>query len=635
MRKPTVGVAYHATISRKEYKDKNKTKPTQKEINGITLVALVITIIVFLILAGVTIAMLLGPNGIITRAKEAKNNWEKTAEQEQIDLANLYEEMGDIYGGTQTGWNETEGVNEPKLAEGMIPVYYDETAGKWKKADSNNEGTNKWYDYNNKQWANIATVSDETNNNKHYRTAEADTIIEMDDITAMFVWIPRYSYSIVDGYKTANTDTPATTNSGTPKIEVSFLKGTTNIDKAGTSYPKDYNSDSITVGGTTPKIVHPGFTIGEREIRGIWIAKFEASGQNENGQYVGNGSASSSTPVSPATATTVVTVKPSVPSWRYLTVGESQYRSMKMAQDTTQYGWSNVNSHLIKNSEWGAVAYLSYSKYGQVPMANNCGSYGNVNNTGFYYDMMTGAGPGSSTSESRYNYEASSFETTHSYSTDNGKLASTTGNVYGIYDMSGGNWERVAGYLDNGNSSLNTYGYSTTNNTIKYFENGKLNTSYSKYWDKYEVGEEEKNNSIKIDETETLTQAQLWDANKNATKYNVARMRITAETFQKMKNHKGEGMYETSNNYGFYGTWTDGNGNKTWNWYASMEDAEANRATYGRTWNNDLNLIGHASRPFVSRGGGCAYGTGAGVLSAHITYGNAYGHGGFRPVVVL
>ena len=607
----------------------------KEEIKGITLVALVITIIVLLILAGVTIAMLLGPNGIITRAKEAKTNWETEAQKEQTDLANLYEEMGEAYGGTETGWNETAGVNEPKLAEGMIPVYYDETAGKWKKADASNNGANKWYDYNTKQWANIATVSDNVNTTKQYRTAAVDTVIEMEDITAMFVWIPRYSYSITDGYKTANSDSPATTNSAAPKIDVTFLKGSTNTDGAGTSYAKDYNSDSIAAGEATPKIVHPGFSIGGRELTGIWIAKFEASGQNEDGQYTGNGSASSYNPVSPATTSTVLTVKPSVPSWRYLTIGESEYRSMKMAKDTSSYGWSNVNSHLIKNSEWGAVAYLSYSKYGQVAMANNCGTYANVNGTGFYHDMMTGAGPASSTTESRYNYDASTFETAHSYSSDNGKLASTTGNVCGVYDMSGGNWERVAGYLDNGNGSLNTYGYSTTDSSIKYFENGKLNTTYEKYWDRYEVGDEEKNNTIKIDGTETLTQAQLWDTNKNASKYNEARMRITGETFNKMKSHKGEGMYETSNNYGFYGTWADGNGNKTWNWYANMTDANANRASYGTTWNNDLNLIGHASVPFVVRGGSCDSGTGAGVLCAHVTYGNAYYHDGFRPVVVL
>ena len=40
-------------------------------------------------------------------------------------------------------------------------------------------------------------------------------------------------------------------------------------------------------------------------------------------------------------------------------------------------------------------------------------------------------------------YKRQTFETAHSYASSNGKLASTTGNVYGVYDMSGGNWERV------------------------------------------------------------------------------------------------------------------------------------------------------------------------------------------------
>ena len=49
-----------------------KTKKEQKNQNGITLIALVITIIVLLILAGISIATLTGPNGLLTRANEAK-----------------------------------------------------------------------------------------------------------------------------------------------------------------------------------------------------------------------------------------------------------------------------------------------------------------------------------------------------------------------------------------------------------------------------------------------------------------------------------------------------------------------------------------------------------------------------------
>ena len=65
-------------------KDCNKNR-------GITLIALVITIIVLLILAGVTIAALSGDNGILTRAKEAKENTNK-ANQEELDVLDKYEQ---------------------------------------------------------------------------------------------------------------------------------------------------------------------------------------------------------------------------------------------------------------------------------------------------------------------------------------------------------------------------------------------------------------------------------------------------------------------------------------------------------------------------------------------------------------
>ena len=59
----------------------------KKKEKGITLIALVITIIVLLILAGVTISALSGDNGILTRAKEAKEKTEKENIIEQVNLA--------------------------------------------------------------------------------------------------------------------------------------------------------------------------------------------------------------------------------------------------------------------------------------------------------------------------------------------------------------------------------------------------------------------------------------------------------------------------------------------------------------------------------------------------------------------
>ena len=54
--------------------------------SAITLVALVITIIILLILAGISIATLGGPNGLITRSKEAKEKYQIEKEKEEISL---------------------------------------------------------------------------------------------------------------------------------------------------------------------------------------------------------------------------------------------------------------------------------------------------------------------------------------------------------------------------------------------------------------------------------------------------------------------------------------------------------------------------------------------------------------------
>ena len=72
--------------------NKNKKLLKRKEL-GITLIALVITIIVLLILAGVSIAMLTGENGILTQAQRAKEETEKAEKNEMSDLENKKEQI--------------------------------------------------------------------------------------------------------------------------------------------------------------------------------------------------------------------------------------------------------------------------------------------------------------------------------------------------------------------------------------------------------------------------------------------------------------------------------------------------------------------------------------------------------------
>ena len=239
----------------------------------------------------------------------------------------MLDDLEDYIGGivvSESGYSEEDEVNSPNLKEGMIPVYYDEANKVWRKADETNKGENKWYDYHTeaKQWANIVTVADE---DSYLRDAEVGTEIPMEKITTFFVWVPRYAYSITSGYKQGSTDSENKTGT----IDVTFLKGNTNVGTDGVTYPTDYDETTLNAGDVTPKIVHPGFTLGNSQITGIWVAKFEASGLNGE-QAVGNASSSSSTPVAVA-EDTYVRILPSQISWRHITIGK---RSTKRRIET-------------------------------------------------------------------------------------------------------------------------------------------------------------------------------------------------------------------------------------------------------------------------------------------------------------
>ncbi len=67
-----------------------------KEIRGITLISLVVMIIVLLILAGVSLSMLTGENGILNRASQGKQQTDESQEKENLELAIISSKMEDI-----------------------------------------------------------------------------------------------------------------------------------------------------------------------------------------------------------------------------------------------------------------------------------------------------------------------------------------------------------------------------------------------------------------------------------------------------------------------------------------------------------------------------------------------------------
>ena len=283
---------------------------------------------------------------------------------------------------------DKSGANAPVLDEGMIPVYYDETSETWKKADVNNQDeNNKWYDYNNKMWANSVTVS--STNRSKYQSASTGTEIPMSDILTMEVWIPRYKYKVwnynADGTKTSNEQ----------QIEITFEKGTaktgeiacqdaisgTDGDPSETCKLKETNATCTDDTCNNKTYTHPAFTFGNEEIKGFWIGKFELTGTIDN-----------------------ITTKPNLSSIRSQSVSTFETNIMNMKNSNNQYGLNtNTDTHMIKNSEWGAVAYLSHSKYGTCT-DGTCKEV-NINNSDSYYTGRSGGSPSASRStEGTYKY---------------------------------------------------------------------------------------------------------------------------------------------------------------------------------------------------------------------------------------
>ena len=293
---------------------------------------------------------------------------------------------------------DNSNANKPVLASNMIPVYYDETSSSWKKADINNKTMeNRWYNYDNQIWANAVTIT--TDRLETYKNENPGTVIPMDDITTMWVWIPRF-----------NAVTPSNYNGGTVAlpnaIDVTFVKeNETAID---------------------------AFTFGDKELSGFWYGKFETS--TTDGKL-------GCTTTTCSNANNIL-IKPNLVSVTVNNVSSYFYAGRSMEQPNNSFGFvsSEVDTHMSKNNEWGAVAYLTQSIYGRCADSTTCIDIGINNNSS--YKTGYGAPAGSSSSA-----------TNGAYNTTLGKAASTTNNIYGIYDMSGGGGEYVMGVYNNSKSA--------------------------------------------------------------------------------------------------------------------------------------------------------------------------------------
>ena len=482
-------------------------------------------------------------------------------------------------------------VNKPELLEGMTPIKFtmptDSAMGETVVTTASDEN---WYQYGTtyetRKWANAQTQDG-----------------------SMWVWIPRFAYKIT--YYTDNTKQEVSnTKTAYGNIDVVFLIGITDnyYDENGTIKKAQRQTKlSQIIDTTADYTVHPAFTNEssinyvnggwDEELKGIWVAKFEAgyaSGNNTAEVKASNVNYSQTTVRASKTegnmtadgdvsarnwldgiygeTTTAIkypTFQGTTYAMNYINANDAYKISKALTNSGNIYGLNNSNadSHLMKNSEWGAVAYLSASKYGLDgnEMTNNNINLnsGNVSTTKEEGNTVAGvyAITGCTTNSKTANqYTNITIQEIKDISTNNtttkgvyvwnqkiGQNASSSGNIYGIYDLSGGMLERTSSYISNGNAALEKYAKS-----IVYNGNTLRNAS-TKYITIYPNNEKEETDYNKSSQKNFLSNTQIY----------------------------GDAVRETS---------TDNAGTSNTGWGTS-------------SWNNDLSYYPAKYTPLFERGG--------------------------------
>ena len=297
------------------------------------------------------------------------------------------------YGTIDVIWLDTSNniksvPNEPILTsnnETMTKVTWTKSNNTWTEDSSPKED---WYSYN---AVSTRETSGKTTDNLTSLWANAKT-----QNNSYFVWIPRYAYRIT--YYSSDTSTEPTgyyDGYGMWKAEDGSLK-----------YALDSGIETVTTEGKK-YIVHPAFETNldnggwSSDVSGIWVAKYEMGGSSASALESKNGTAS---------------IRSQSIGTQYTNARNATY-GFTGTLDNEDNNTSYMHSHMMKNSEWGAVAYLTHSKYGRN--GNEITINGNT-------DHLRGGGSGTA------------------YLTNTNQ--STTGNPYGIYDMSGNSTEFTAAW---------------------------------------------------------------------------------------------------------------------------------------------------------------------------------------------
>lgn len=390
-----------------------------------------------------------------------------------INIGESYTKTYELFDVGECGYIDASGAKEPVLSTNMIPIMRNEDNTAWIKSDVKAE----WYNYDEKKWANAVLVTQASRS--RYKQSFPGTEVLEEDILMYFVWVPRFRYKLF------NTNMSA----GTPRdIEIIF-EGS-----------KTTKSNGLVNGQW---LTHPAFSNGSVQFDGIWIGKFETA----YGPATTTAGA-----VVPDPEENQAVIKPTARVWRGISVYNAHLVASDLSNSTNKYGiGETLDPHLMKNTEWGAVAYLSYSKYGS-------GSSTFTNPDSSYRSGCAGNSQLQTTSDCIvYDSQAE------------GSSSSITGNIYGIYDMVGGSHEMVMGAQYN-------IGNSTIALSSSGFSSGVIDdTNMNYYIDKYTYGTSSTDYSRSklgdaTGEVRSAVSNQTWNSNYSAMPISSSPWIIRGET---------------------------------------------------------------------------------------------------------
>ena len=457
---------------------------------------------------------------------------------------------------------------DPILDGKLIPITINEENGKVTRADE----TKKWYSYSDQQWANAVILR------SGVEDPGENEPIEERDIESYFVWIPRYRYQIFDE---GNYNGLTTKTNKEQIINVIF----------------ETKDEEVQNGSKQGEwLTHPAFT--SFNTNGIWVGKFETG--YDGAERTQAAEINPSDEAASIEAANKVIIKPNVYSWRSIQVAKAYIVGLHYEE--------SLKSHMMKNSEWGAVAYLQHSVYGshESVRINNNSNY--LTGYAAKYEPTTGY-TGTNELCSNTPYACNEYggvtkpgedgEYNVNYFNKASVVASTTGNYTGVYDMSGGAWEYMMAGLDDNSTGDGKTGKlsSGRNNLYNSGFNGKL------------VCPECNDNGVNHEITEVIDKIKLPIDSRYYDKYDYSSSNIT------------------------YNRGKLGDATKEMGPFQSIQ--YKNQFVNVESWYDGESYFINTVNPWIKRGGEYDMGIGSGVYDFSYADGIAYGSRGFRLVIAF